>query len=234
MTGPAAPELPRGLLLGTWLAAGVRGEVGPDDLSDAITGADPRHLLLDRTGAHELSMLQRLLEQHVGALAEVRVAVCAPGDAAGLAGPPGFNTAAIEVGSAALVAGDRGTVGLVPRVDARTIVWQLHSANLPPALDPAEASRDLRRELTQAASALAESRVSEWQPEIPDLLLNLGTRPRPSLPAAYDGPRLQIIDRALVALEIVELAPAHPALGSLARAARRVLVASCSDNLSRS
>ncbi len=232
--GDTRPELPRGLLLGTWVGASARGEVGPDDMSDAVTGSDARHLVLDRSGVHELSALMRLLEHIVGVVREVRVAVCAPGDPAGLAGPPDFNTAAIDAGSAAVVAGDRGSVGLVPQWDARTIVWHLHAAHLPPTLDPAEASRDLRRELTLAATSLAAAGVAEWQPEIPDLLLNLGARARPHLPAAYDGSRLQIIERALVALEIVDLAPGHPALGSLARAARRVLVASCSDTLGRS
>lgn len=250
MTGPAAaedagstpPELPHGALLGAWLGACLRGEVGPDDMADAIRAGDPRHLLLTPDGLHEPSGLVRLLGERIGSVDDIRVVVCAPGDPAGLAGPPGFNASALEAGSAVVVGGSTGIVGLVPQWDARTIVWHLLDAHLPVPLDPAEASRDLRRELTLAATALADAEVIRWQPEIPDLLLNLSSRPHPHLPSGYDADRVRIIDRALVALEIVALTPQHvtlppmlhPVLARLAGAARRVLVAACSDSLRQS
>lgn len=219
---------PHAVLLGPWLASCLRGEVGPDDMADAIRGEDPRHLVLTGDGIHELQRLPAL----VSGTTAMRVVVPAPGDPAGLAGPPDFNTAAIEAGSAVLL--DGTGLGLVPTDDARTIVWHLRAATIGPPEDPAEASRQLRRELTEAATALAEADVSSWQPEIPDLLLNVDARPAPPLPRAYDGGRLEIIDRALLALEIVALAPHHPALASLARVARRALGANCSDSLSAS
>lgn len=220
--------LPHAVLLGPWLMACLRGEIGPDDMAGAIRGEDPRHLVITADGVHEL--------QHLPVLAAgtttARVVVPAPGDPAGLAGPPPFNSAALEAGSA-VVLGGLG-VGLIPEYDARTVVWQWQPATLGPPDDPADTYRLLRRELTLAATALAESGVADWQPEIPDLLLNADHRPAPRLPASWQPARVQIIDRALLALEIVALAPHHPALASLASAARRALGANCSDSLSAS
>jgi hypothetical protein len=194
-------------------------------MADVVRGDDPRHLVMSADGVHELQHLPQLV---AGATA-TRVVVPGPGDPAGLAGPAAFNTAALDAGSAVVLGGVG--LGLVPTYDARTVIWRLQPAVLGPPEDPGEASRQLRRELTVAATALAEDRVAEWEPEIPDLLMNPDSRPSPHLPNAYDGPRRQIIDRALLALAIVDLAPHHPALSSLAAAARRALGGNCSDTL---
>lgn len=223
---PAA--IPHAVLLGPWLAACLRGDVGPDDMAEVVRGDDPRHLVLTDDGVHELQHLPAL----VGGATATRVVVPGPGDPAGLAGPGAFNTAAIDAGSAVLLGGLG--LGLVPEYDARTVLWHVRPAVLGPPDDPSESSRQLRRELTVAATALAEDGVADWEPEIPDLLMNPDSRPSPHLPRGYDPSRLQIIDRALLALEIVALAPHHPALSSLAAAARRALGSNCSDTLSPS
>lgn len=219
---------PPAVLLGPWLAECLRGRIGPDDMADRIRGDDPRHLVVTPSGVHELRELPGL----VRGLTEIRVAVPAAGDPAGLAGPPAFTAAAVEAGCAVILGG-LGR-GLVPEYDARTVLWRESPAALGPPEDPAEASRQLRRELTEAATELADSGVSGWQPEIPDLLLNADRRPRPPLPPTWKGSRIEIVDRGLLALEIVALAPHHPALGRLARAARRAVAAHCSDNLGAS
>lgn len=220
--------VPRAVLLGPWLVACLRGDIGPDDMAETVRDEDPRHLVLDADVLHEL----RDLPGMVRATTAVRVVVPGPGDPAGLAGPTAFNGAAIEAGSAIVLGGL--DLGLVPEEDARTIVWRLQPALMGPPEDPAEASRLLRRELTVAATDLAAAGVRDWAPEIPDLLLNADHRPAPDLPRGWDSARVQIVDRALLALEIVAHAPHHPALARLAAAARRALGAACSDNLGAS
>lgn len=194
----------------------------------AVRGNDPRHLVADASGLHELQRLPSL----VSGTTFVRVVVPAPGDPAGLAGPPVFNADALEAGSAVILGGPG--VGLVPELDARTVIWRMQPAVLGPLDDPRECARMLRRELTLAATALAEDRVADWQPEIPDLLLNPDSRPEAEFPLSLGPDRREIIDRALLALAIVDLAPHHRALSRLAAVARRALGANCSDSLSAS
>jgi hypothetical protein len=88
--------------------------------------------------------------------------------------------------------------------------------------------------------------VAAWQPEIPDLLMNLRNRPPLPLPPGYDARRIETVERAVLCLEIVQLARAgdggavssyemdqrRAALGELDRAARRALVGACSGRAS--
>ena len=197
-------------------------------MADRVRGDDPRHLVMTPDGVHELTSLPALAR----GTTDLRVVLAAPGDPAGLRGPAGFNSAVVDAGSAVILGGLG--LGLVPTYDARTVLWQTMPAELGPPEDPGEASRALRRELTEAATALAEDGVARWEPEIPDLLMNIDHRPQPPLPPSYAAARVQIIDRGLLALEIVALAPHHPALTSLARAARRAVASHCSDSLTAS
>ena len=80
--------------------------------------------------------------------------------------------------------------------------------------------------------------MASWQPDIPDLLMNLRHRRPLPLPPGYDARRVETVERAVLCLEIVELARAgeggavssyemeqrRGALGDLDRAARRALV----------
>lgn len=221
--------LPRAAHLALWLAACVQGRVSPDDFIDHVRGEDPRHLVDvgedSPGGLLELVALARR-SSFVG------VAVPAPGDPVGLAGPAAFNHEALAAGSALLFRGpDRG---VVPLEDARTLVWRVLPASVPPPLDPAECDRQLRATLTTTATALAEAEVSRWAPEIPDLLLNAGHRDPLDLPPGCVGRRREALERAVLCLDAVALAPHHPLLAGLARAARRTVAAFCSDSLSAS
>lgn len=210
--------------LGPWLSACLRGRIGPDDMAEAVRGPDPRHLVEWHGSIHELIELPKL----VGPGSAVRVCLVAPGDLGVLTGPASFNAEALGAGGA-LQAGNG--VALVPEYDARTLIWRRRDCLAWQHLDQREASRDLRRELTLAASAVADSGLAREVPEIPDLLLNAEHRPSPPLPPGFDSERMALLDRALLALEMVALAPHHPALASLSRAARRAASAVCSDSL---
>ena len=238
---PAMGSLPVAAVLATWLDACRAGDVGPDDLADAVRGDDPRHLVSgmgDGTGTDvlELHELPAALD------GPVSLALPAPGDPVGLGGPDEFNVAAIEAGQAVVVGG----VGLVPFEDARTVVWRAHRADRVPWVDERETAIELRTTLAEVTRRLVDLDVASWQPEIPDLLMNLGHRPRLPLPPGYDGRRLETLERALLCLEVVELARSGEggavssyeierrwsALGDLDRAARRAVVGACSGRAS--
>lgn len=245
--------LPRSVLLATWLRATLRGTVAPDDAAEAIRGEDPAHVVvgLSVVGlAPEPAPLTLLPSALRGrGPVSVGVALPAPGDPAGLAGPASFNLDVIETGEAVVVATEAGGIGLVPELDARTVVWRASEVAVAPPLDPGEAGRGLRGTLLAVTEELARLDVASWQPEIPDLLLN--RRPgradpwTDGLPPGLSPGRIDIIERAGLCLEIVrlaaeddggsvsayEVAARRESLSRLDRAARHALMAACSDSL---
>ena len=112
-------------------------------------------------------------------------------------------------------------------------------------LDRAEEGRQLRQALVATTAELTRLDVASWQPEIPDLLMNVRHRDDLPLPPGT-GPRAaEDLERAVLCLEIVdlalrdeggaassyEIAERRRCLTDLDRAARRVAVAVCSDSL---
>jgi hypothetical protein len=228
-------SLPVSALLATWLDAVRAGHAGPDDLAAAVRGEDPRHLVVGLPGRDVLE----LHELPAAVAGPVSLALPTPGDPLGLGGPSSLNLAAIEAGQAVVV----GTVGLVPELDARTVVWRAHPANRVPWVDEREAASDLKVVLADVTRRLVDLDVAAWQPDIPDLLLNLRHRPALPLPPGYDARRVETAERAVLCLDIVELARSdhggavsayemdrrRTALDDLDRAARRALVGACAS-----
>lgn len=241
--------LPRSALLSLWISACLRGSVGPDDAADAIQGDDPQHLVLGWPGTTE-PMGLALLPAAATALRapSIRLALPVPGDPTGLAGPTGFNTDAVEAGEAVLLVGRGAAYGLVPEVDARTVLWTTSAVEVPRLLDPGEAARTLRQVLLLASTELSRLDVASWQPEIPDLMLNLAHRPGLPLPPSTSPAAIETLERAVLCLDIVELARAGDGgaisgyeiaarascLTDLEVAARRAIVAVCSASLGAS
>ncbi len=228
-------SLPASAVLATWLAAVRAGHVGPDDLADAVRGTDPRHLV---SGLPDRDVVE-LHELPAALSGSISLALPAPGDLLGLGGPPDFNLAALDAGEALVV----GSVGLVPELDARTVFWRAHGVGRVPWVDERETAAELRLVLADVTRRLADLDVAAWQPEIPDLLLNLRHRTALPLPPGHDLRRTETTERAVLCLEIVELARAdvgiavstydmerrRVALADLDRAARRALVGACSS-----
>jgi hypothetical protein len=222
-------------VLATWLDAVRRGHTGPDEFADAVRGDDPRHLV---TGLPERAPVE-LHELPAALTGPISLALPAPGDPVGLGGPASFNLAAIEARQAVVV----GPIGMVPEEDARTIIWRAHPAGRVPWVDEREAASELRTALADVTRRLVDLDVAAWQPDIPDLLLNLRHRAPLSLPPGYDARRVETAERAVLCLDIIELARAgeggavsayemdrrRAALGDLDRAARRALVGACSS-----
>jgi hypothetical protein len=240
--------LPRSALLTLWLTAALRGSVGPDDFADAVRGEDPQHLVLGWPGAEEplgLAALPAAVRRN--ATTAVLLALPVPGDSVGLAGPPDFNTDALDAEEAVLLVGSMA-VGLVPHIDARTVIWQATEARAPMALDPDEAGRTLRKSLIEVTAELVRLDVASWQPEIPDLLLNVRHRAPLALPPDARPEQVDVLERADLCRDIVglalegeggavsayELDQRRRCLTDLDRAARRAIAALCSDSLARS
>lgn len=223
---------PVSALLCSWLEAVRTGRAGPDDLEATVRGSDPRHLVAGVPDAVELHELPRALS------APPRLALPVPGDPVGLGGPPELNLAALEAGEAVVV----GDVGLVPELDARTVVWRARPAAPAPYLDERETAIALRESLAVVTRRLVDLDVASWQPEVPDLLMDLHRRPRLPLPPGLEPRRVETVERAVLCLEIVRLArdgdggavsshemtQRRDALADLDRAARRALVGACS------
>jgi hypothetical protein len=220
-------------VLATWLDAVRAGHAGPDDLAAAVRGDDPRHLV---TGLPERDVVE-LYELPAALAGPVSLALPVPGDPVGLGGPTSFTLAAMEAGQAVVA----GAVGLVPEEDARTVLWRAHPADRVPWVDERETAAELRIVLADVTRRLVDLDVAAWQPDIPDLMLNLRHRPPLPLPPGYDARRLEAAERAVLCLDIVELARAgdggalsahevnrrRAALDDLDRAARRALVGAC-------
>ena len=240
-------SLPPSARLALWLNACLRGSVGPDDFAEAVLADDPQHLVVAWHEQGESMPLDRLpsaVQRSGGSRAALALPVA--GDLLGLRGPASFNSAALDAGEAVLVEGCER--GLVPTVDARTVLWQAGSAAVPPPLDPVEEGRQLRQTLVSTTADLTRLDVASWQPEIPDLLMNVRHRPPLRFPPGITGRAAEDLERAALCLEIVtlalrddggaasayEMAERRRCLTDLDRAARRVAVAICSDNLTAS
>jgi len=222
-------------VLATWLDAARAGQVSPDHFADIVRGDDPRHLV---TGLPERDVLE--LHELPGAVTgRVSLALAAPGDLVGLGGPASFNTAATDAGEAVVA----GAFGLVPEVDARTVVWRAYPADRAPWIDERESAAELKLALADVTRRLVDLDVAAWQPGIPDLLLNLRHRSPLPLPPGYDARRVETAERAVLCLDILDLARSddggavtsyemehrRAALDDLARATRRALVGACSS-----
>ena len=233
-------DLPSAVGCALWADAWLRGGVSLDDARDAVAGPDVVHLVAGLPGQeHGVESLILGLGRLRGLGAQaVRVAVPAPGDPVGLAGPPAFNELATEHGGAVLLTGT--SWGLVPVAVGSSLTWTAAPARTDgPLLDPGEADRGLRSTLTTTATSLAELDVARWSPDAADALMALRSTPDASWPPQV-GPRAaRILELALRCLRICDLAlddaggaqtagetmRRRVALDELAGAARRAVVA---------
>lgn len=231
-------RLPVSGRLAWWGTAWLRGQVGPDDLLDAVLADDVTHVVLSPDGPDTLvGVLGRLRAEGATGFG---AAFPAEGDLVGLGGPVAFNDAALEAGEA-VVALDAES-GLVPARVGPTVEWTRLPARRRQLPDVGEADRELRRVLLESAERLAALEVARWRPEIADRLMNLRHRaaliPAPGVPqrcvdlAARGLQALEIAELALeddgAALTVHEIDQRRGALAPLARAGRRALVAACS------
>jgi hypothetical protein len=167
-------EVPRSVVLAAWGGAVAAGAARVPDAVRAVTGTDEPHAV---EGA-DADDLAGLLAALAGGTVAVRAVLPAPGDPAGLAGPPAFNAEAIDAGEAVVVTGGRAPLGLVPQVTAfgsawepgALVTWRACPANpgRPEVMTLADAQRALRAALAQATRALADLDVARWREDAAD------------------------------------------------------------------
>jgi hypothetical protein len=238
----SSPPLPDSARFALWFSAWVAGSTSLDDSRDAIVGDDAAH---DVVGLPETDGPQPLIV----ALGRLRghgatgagIALPAPGDPLGLAGPSAFNLEVVDVGEGVVL--DGADLGLVPHRAGAGVVWSCHPAvshrQVP---DPSEADQSLRQALVRTTDVLADLDVARWRPEVADELMALrqaadfvfphGMAPRAVRLAALATRCRTIVDLALEddggSITAAEADARRQALGPLDHAARRGLVAACS------
>ncbi|WP_206056634.1 hypothetical protein [Nocardioides sp. GY 10113] len=233
--------LPRAGRLAWWGTAWLRGDIGPDDLLDAVTGSDVAHLVVGAP-AGAAGLVPLLADARDRGATAVGAAFPAAGDPIGVRGPAPFTAAAVEAGEAALLLG--AEEALVPTVVGRAVEWVRHPAARRPPPDLGEADRALRSAVLDAANGLADLDVAAWSPEIADELHDLrhgtGLVAPPGVPdacRALAGRAIHLQDVIALALEseggalsLGEIERRRALLAPLERAVRAALTAACSPD----
>ncbi|MCL2541466.1 MAG: hypothetical protein FWE71_03290 [Nocardioidaceae bacterium] len=230
--------LPVSARLAWWGTAWLDGAIGPDELLDAVLGADVAHVVV----GDEPGLVPYLARQRSAGASAIAAVFPAAGDPVGLRGPRDLSTAAIDAGEAVLLLG--AGAGLVPGAVGRAVEWTPYSAHRRPPPDLGEADRGLRSALLTAARDLAALDVGRWRPEIADELIDLRASERLHAPPGVPPRCVDLAGRALRMWQVVELASSddgaavsagemarrREALDPLDRAARLALTAAFSPD----
>jgi hypothetical protein len=235
--------LPRAARMAAWTNAWLAGATSLDEADVGIRGDDTAHHVIDLPGQSEpvpvLLSLGSL--RNLGTTAVV-VALPAPGDPLGLAGPREFTEAAVEAGEAVICEGSG--LGLVPHVIGAGVQWRVWPARPPAPQDFGDATLELADTLQEVIDALAGLDIARWRPGVAEALIDLravGSKEHDGLPAGYPPRSEELATRARRCLLVCELAlvddggattayeadSRRRALRRLERAARRALVAAC-------
>lgn len=233
--------LPASARFALWFSAWAAGAVSLDDTRDAIVGDDAAHDVIglpDQAEAVPLILALGLLRTEGGR--EAGLALPAPGDPLGLAGPADFNAEVVDAGQGVVVLG--AGLGLVPHRAGAGVQWRCHQAVTERQVpDPAEADALLRGALLDSAQRLAELDVARWRPDVADELMALrrhvdlvfpdGMAPRAVRLAGLATRCRTIVELALeddgASITAAEADSRKEALRPLDQAARRGLVAAC-------
>jgi hypothetical protein len=238
----SSPPLPDSARFALWFSAWVAGSTSLDDSRDAIVGDDAAHDVVGLPGTDGPQPLIVALGRLRGHGATgAGIALPAPGDPLGLAGPSAFNLEVVDVGEGVVL--DGADLGLVPHRAGAGVVWSCHPAvSRRQVPDPSEADQSLRQTLVRTTDVLADLDVARWRPEVADELMALrqaadfvfphGMAPRAVRLAALATRCRTIVDLALEddggSITAAEADARRQALGPLDHAARRGLVAACS------
>lgn len=217
-------------MLVAWGNAWLSGHIGLDEAADHVEEVGGPVVV------GEVPLRKYLANLRSGGLSGFRLALPAPGDPLGLSGPPGFNSAAVDAGQAAVAVLDDTRLGLVPSLDLRGssyvgVKLDVHEAgpvrqDLPSV---AEAERELSEAVREATQALAAAGgpARERPSHVPD-----GGELAPGYPARAHrvsalatrlGTVLRLAEER--GLTSGEIASRGAALRELDRAVRRAIVA---------
>jgi hypothetical protein len=159
--------------LAAWTSAWFQGQLGPDEVIDAVTLDDAPHLVSGI--ALDLVPLLDVLALWRRANVPVRLVLPVPGDVRGVPGPADFRAAAIDAGEA--VCG--GELGIVPEVTEyypssapTTVVWQAYVVDTVPTdhVQLADVQYELTSAIRETATALTAADVAGTAADIADAL----------------------------------------------------------------
>lgn len=241
MTSP----LPLSARFALWFSAWSAGATSLDDARDAIVADDAAH---DVVGVPQDGAAAEQSQPLIVALGLLRghratgagIALPAPGDPLGLAGPSAFNIEVFDAGEGVVLEG--ADLGLVPRRSGAGVVWTCYPAvSLRQVPDPSEADALLRQAMLSTTGALAELDVARWNPDVADDLMALRRSADFVFPESMAPRAVRLASLATRCRTIVDLAMAddgscitaaesdarRAALTPLDHAARRALVAAC-------
>ncbi|MDP3894242.1 MAG: hypothetical protein Q8Q44_23625, partial [Nocardioides sp.] len=147
--------LPDSARLAWWLTAWLRAESSPDDVLEAVRGADTAHHVTGLPATDDAVPLVLALGplRDLGARS-AGLALPVEGDPVGLGGPPTFNHEALDAGEAVVL--DGAGLGLVPVRAGRGVVWRCLTAQRRQLTDTGEADRGLRAALVETSGRLAD------------------------------------------------------------------------------
>lgn len=237
--------LSRSARLAGWGNSWLSGATSLDEADERIRADDVAHHVsgLDSEPA-ATTLLLALGALRAQGTRRFSLALPAPGDPLGLAGPKEFVQAAVEAGEAVLC--HPTGVGLIPHVVGQGVQWTAYPAAEPAPLALSEVSLELTEVLQQCIEVLADldpAHLDElrWRGDVAEALSDLRTERRrgDGLPPGYPPRAEQLASRAWTCLSICELvlddtgsvstAPdaevRNAALRRLERSARRGLVA---------
>ncbi len=235
--------LPRAARFASWTNAWPAGATSLDEADEGIRGDDTAHHLIGLPGQSEpVPVLLSLGTLRNLGTRVATVALPAPGDPLGLAGPREFTEAALEAGEAVVC--DGSGLGLVPHVVGAGVQWQVLDANTPAPPDFPAATLELARTLQDVIDALAGLDVARWRPGVAEAIVDLravGRSTGDGLPHGDSARSDDLAARARRCLLVCELAlvddggamtsfeadSRRQALRRLEHAARRALVAAC-------
>ncbi len=235
-------SLPLSARFALWFSAWAAGAVSLDAARDAIVGDDAAHDLLDLPGEPDpVPLIVGLGRLRAAGATGAGIALPAPGDPVGLAGPAAFNADVVDAGAGVVL--DGVDLGLVPTRVGRGVTWRCHPATSRRQVpDPAEADACLRQARLAASRTLVDLDVARWRPEVADELMELRRPTDLAVPDAMAPRAVRLASLATRCRRIVGLALAddggsvtageadarRAALLPLDHAARRGLVAACS------
>lgn len=235
--------MPRAARFVTWTNAWLAGATSLDEADEGIRADDVAHHVIGLPGQEEPTpaLLSLGTLRNLGTRA-LTLALPAPGDPLGLAGPREFTESALEAGEAVVCEG--AGLGLVPHVVGAGVQWRVYRAHPAAPLSFSEASADLASTLQEVIDQLTGLDVARWRPGVAEVLVDLrqlGRAAHDGLPPGYSPRAEQLAARARRCLLVCELAlvddggtttayeadARRQALRNLEAAARRALVAAC-------
>lgn len=207
--------------LAAWTSAWFLGEIGPDEVVDAVTRCDAPHQVSGL--ALDLVPLREVLGVWRHESAPVRLVLPVPGDVRGVPGPIEFRAAALEAGEAAC----GGALGIVPEVTEYypssappTVVWRAFVIDSAPPdhLQVSDVQYELTSAIRETATALAAADVAGGADDITDALRDARRAgERLNLPPRFPPRAIALLAQAERMQAVLDLATDDPQGGAVDR-----------------